>query len=119
MGFACKPIVAKIVHLTLNCSSVLLILTVLSFLPQLRHTINMNNSTVISLCYVVFNLVSATEQCILLAVLIFAMPEGRRPELIIHNPPNTLDYINVTQLIIFAIGWLVLYVARFVICVAG
>ncbi|KAF2826715.1 hypothetical protein CC86DRAFT_405973 [Ophiobolus disseminans] len=85
----------------------LLALSLLSFLPQLRHTIYRKNGTGISICYILFNLFSATEQFSM--AFYFVVEHIGNPTAFCHDPVTTGDWLNFAQTAIVAVLWLVLF----------
>jgi uncharacterized protein with PQ loop repeat len=85
-----------------NINSLLILLTLASFLPQLLLVRARGNSDGISLTYVLINLIVATEQLGLYIQLIAFSYHGTFPGMI-NNPPKLADWLNLAQ---FAIVWL-------------
>ncbi|KAH8709945.1 hypothetical protein GQ44DRAFT_742971 [Phaeosphaeriaceae sp. PMI808] len=81
----------------------LLILSVLSFIPQFRHTIHTRNSTGISIGYALLNLISATEQ---FSLTFFLLVNSNDSYFFIHDPINAGDWLNFAQLTVVALLWL-------------
>jgi uncharacterized protein with PQ loop repeat len=90
----------------LTSSRLLLIASVLSFLPQLNRIISRRNSTGISMCYVLFNLISVTEQFAMTFVLVVNHFEN--PDIFVHSPENAGDWINMVQMSVVLVLWLIL-----------
>lgn len=86
----------------------LLVLSFLSFLPQLRHTIAKRSSTGISLCYLLFNLFSVTEQFSL--AFFFVVDHVGNPTVFCHDPVTVGDWLNLVQTGVVGGVWLGLYV---------
>lgn len=83
-----------------NCpNSVLVVLTVLSFLPQIRQIVVQKRSTGISLYNVVFSFVNATKLLALFSWVFLVFPEdsGRA----VHSPRSLGDWLNASQLLWF------------------
>lgn len=79
--------------------SILLLLSFVSFLPQLWLLYKRKDSAGLSFFYVFVNLVVATE-CFLRS---FGFDfTGQNPGLFVHTPPNVGDSINLAQ---FAVVW--------------
>lgn len=87
-------------HPVSSATSVLSILSVLSFTPQLRRIFTSKDSTGISHYYVLFNLVSATEQFMFGLIYIV---ESNQPGNFIDEPRSLGDWLNLVQ---FAVVWL-------------
>lgn len=87
----------------LNPSSILSVFSLVSFLPELRDIWVRKDSTGISLYYVLFNLISATEQFTLGFFLLFTNDS----DVFIHDPINTGDWLNLAQL---TVAWLMFLV---------
>ncbi|KAF7587810.1 hypothetical protein BBP40_006691 [Aspergillus hancockii] len=85
-------------------SITLLILTFVSFVPQLRRVHQRKNSSGISLRYLLCNLISATEQLGL--GLFCVVVQGERLEFFIHNPRDAGDWVNLAQ---FTVVWVLAY----------
>jgi uncharacterized protein with PQ loop repeat len=86
--------------------SILLILSVLSFVPQLHRTISQKNSSGISVYYVLFTLISTTEQFAL--AFFYTVNHIEEPDMFVHLPVNTGDWLNLAQTAIVALIWLIL-----------
>jgi uncharacterized protein with PQ loop repeat len=76
-----------------NPASALSILTILSFLPQLRRLWSTKNTSSISIYYVLFNLIVATNQFTIIFALLFTYPGGLGR--FIHRPITTGDWLNL------------------------
>jgi hypothetical protein len=63
-------------------------------------------SSGISTYYVLFNLISATEQFAL--AFYYVVNHFERPEFFVHSPVNAGDWINLVQTAVVAVLWLVL-----------
>jgi uncharacterized protein with PQ loop repeat len=84
----------------------LLIMSLLSFIPQLHRTVSRRNSSGISVYYVLFNLISATEQFAL--VFFFVVNYIDDPDMFVQKPVNTGDWLNLAQTAAVLLLWLVL-----------
>lgn len=84
--------------------SVLLVLTGLSFLPQLRLLWLRRDSSGISPYYVLFNLISATEQFTFAFFFVVNNSEGS--DAFVNRPPNSGDWLNLIQLALVWVLWL-------------
>lgn len=96
--------------LTYVLISVLLALSLLSFLPQLREFWLRRNASGISPYYVLFHLIGATE---LFAVAFFyiinsAAQSPPASDVFAHKPPRLGDYLNLVQLALVWMLWLVM-----------
>lgn len=78
---------------------ILIVLTILSFLPELRRIITRKSSTDVSLYYVAFSCINATK---LPAFLSWCFIFSDQPVHIIRKPYTLGDWLNISQL---AIGW--------------
>ncbi|GKZ85693.1 hypothetical protein AnigIFM56816_011664 [Aspergillus niger] len=74
----------------------LLGLSIISFLPQLQLLWTTKNSSGLSLRYLLFNLICATEQ-FLLAFLYNNNPEAE-PNMFVENPGSLGDWLNLIQI---------------------
>jgi hypothetical protein len=83
-------------------------LSFVSFLPQLRLLYARKDSVGLSLFYLLFNLIVATELFTLsfLLVVNYAREEGGGADLFVHNPPDTGDRINLAQFTLVWVLWL-------------
>ncbi|CAM1501515.1 Fc.00g034990.m01.CDS01 [Cosmosporella sp. VM-42] len=90
---------------------ILLVLSFLSYLPQLRRILAKRDSSNISLYYILFNLIVATEQFTLGYVYIVSHHHDLR--VFVCTPRNVGDWLNLTQL---TIVWL-MSLALFAICI--
>lgn len=97
-GCECKMIISYyLCEATTNgITSILCFLTFLSFLPQLRRILAKKDSTGISLYYLLYNLISATEQFTL--GFYFVISDSLSREVFVHYPVNTGDWLNMAQL---------------------
>ncbi|KAF1841897.1 uncharacterized protein K460DRAFT_358591 [Cucurbitaria berberidis CBS 394.84] len=86
---------------------ILLLSSVLSFAPQLRRTISRKTSSGISTFYLLFNLISTTEQFAL--AFFFIVDNFEQPDVFVHRPINAGDWINLAQTTVVAILWLTLF----------
>lgn len=77
-------------------NSLLLGLSIISFLPQLQLLWTTKNSSGLSLCYLLFNLICATEQ-FLLAFLYNNNPEAE-PNMFVESPGSLGDWLNLIQI---------------------
>jgi uncharacterized protein with PQ loop repeat len=82
------------------------VLSVLSFVPQFRRTIARKRSSGISTYYVLFNLISATEQFVL--AFFYVVNDFDRSDFFVHRSVNAGDWINLVQTAVVAVLWLVL-----------
>jgi uncharacterized protein with PQ loop repeat len=82
----------------------LLIASAISFIPQLHRTISKRESTGISTFYLLFNLISATEQFALAFFFIVNYTEDS--DFFVHHPKNAGDWINLVQMSVVAVLWL-------------
>jgi hypothetical protein len=86
----------------------LIILSFISFLPQLRLLVQRRTSSGISLYYVLFNLISATEQFTI--SFLFTVTQSEESDVFVETPPNTGDWLNLVQFTVVWILWLAMYV---------
>ncbi|KAK4170666.1 hypothetical protein QBC36DRAFT_341471 [Triangularia setosa] len=91
---------------------VLLLLSFVSFLPQLQLLYVHKDSAGLSLFYVLFNLIVATELFTLsfLFVVNYAR-EFDKPNMFVHAPLNAGDRINLAQFTLVWVLWLVIFIA--------
>ncbi|KAK0761854.1 hypothetical protein N5P37_004653 [Trichoderma harzianum] len=88
----------------------LLVLSLISFLPQLREFWLRRNACGISPYYVLFQLIGATE---LFALAFYYVvnsvqtPPG--PDFFTHNPPQLGDYLNLAQMALVWVLWLIVF----------
>ena len=92
---------ASISDSPLTSNSIVLILSVISFIPQYRHILSRGDCNGISLYYILFNLISATEQFTF--GLHFVVDNMEVMDSIIGTPPTTGDWLNFAQ---FTVVWL-------------
>jgi hypothetical protein len=85
----------------LTSSSILLFLSLGSFIPQYRRIVLKGNGNGISLYYILFNLVSATEQFTL--GLHIVVDNRMVFDSVISTPPTAGDWLNFAQ---FTVVWL-------------
>lgn len=92
--------------------SALLLLSFVSFLPQLWLLYMRKDSAGLSLYYLLFNLIVATELFTLsfLFVVNYAREEKGKPNMFVHDPPDVGDTINLVQFSLVWVLWLVMYV---------
>ncbi|KAI9733211.1 MAG: hypothetical protein M1818_007329 [Claussenomyces sp. TS43310] len=88
---------------------ILCILSFASFFPQLHRIWTRKDSAGISPYYVLFNLVSATEQFTL--GFFYLVNYFEDSDFFIHNPRTTGDWLNLAQLLVIWIMSLTLFVA--------
>lgn len=103
MRYFSKPHVPgnKLATLTRRTSrfSVFLLLTFASFLPQLQRLWSRRDSSGVSLYYVLFNLLVATE---LLTIDLTLLTGVEDSDVFVHQPASLGDWLNLAQ---FAIVW--------------
>ncbi|KAB8238197.1 uncharacterized protein BDW43DRAFT_321250 [Aspergillus alliaceus] len=87
------------IELISNCSSLLLILSIFSFGPQLRCLRQNGDLMGISLAYLLCNVINATEQFTISMSYLFIAGDS---DFFIYNPPNAGDWLNFLQL---AVTW--------------
>ncbi|KAH6842748.1 hypothetical protein B0I37DRAFT_382728 [Chaetomium sp. MPI-CAGE-AT-0009] len=91
---------------------VLLLLSFVSFLPQLRLLYLRKDSSGISLFYVLFNLIVATELfTISFYCLVNYSTEEQLPQAFVRDPPDIGDFINLAQFSLVWVLWLVIFIA--------
>ncbi|PYI34930.1 hypothetical protein BP00DRAFT_363570 [Aspergillus indologenus CBS 114.80] len=91
---------------------ILIILTILSFAPQLYSLWTKKNSTGISLGYVLANLLVVTEDLTKEVYLTLNVPEAAAG-IFTHDPLNTGDWLNFVQVLV---TW-ALFLTLFILCV--
>ncbi|KAL2834400.1 hypothetical protein BDW59DRAFT_156332 [Aspergillus cavernicola] len=74
----------------------LLVLSALSFLPQLQRIWSQKTSAGISISYVLLNLIVATEQFTIIFLLMISAPEATSN--FTHDPLSTGDWLNFAQI---------------------
>ncbi|KAL4732801.1 hypothetical protein BDV11DRAFT_201336 [Aspergillus similis] len=77
---------------------VLAIFVTISFLPQLHNIFTSRDSSGISPYYVLINLLLATHYFTIYFALCVNDPSGGG--VIVHSPPNTADVVNLTDLFV-------------------
>jgi uncharacterized protein with PQ loop repeat len=90
---------------------VLLLLSFISFLPQLRLLWVRKDSSGLSLFYTLWNLIVATELFTLSFLLVVNYAgEGPldKPNLFVHRPPDVGDRINLAQFTLVWALWVVM-----------
>jgi hypothetical protein len=95
-------------------TSILIHLSLTSFLPQLCHLRYRNDSTDISLIYILLNLIVATEELTLGYHFIVADYKTPYGDGITHDPPTLEDWLNVDQFLVVWLGHLILSVGRYI-----
>jgi hypothetical protein len=92
--------------------SLLLLLSFASFLAQPQLLWVRGDSSGISLYYVLFNLIVASE---LFTVSFFHVVNNRveRSQFFVHQPPTVGDRLNLAQFAVVWVLWLLLYVGTF------
>lgn len=86
----------------------LLLLSVLSFVPQFKQIMSKKTSSDISTCYVLFNLISTTEQFSLAFHMAVYVPEEPSGDELVHLPVNAGEWISLAQMTVIAFLWLIL-----------
>lgn len=76
------------------CFSVLLVLSFASFLPQLQLLWLRRDSSGISLYYVLFNLIVATELFTIDLAMLTSVDGG---DIFVHSPATAGDWLNLAQ----------------------
>jgi PQ loop repeat. len=90
----------------LTGSSILLVLSFVSFLPQLRRIWHQRHFKGISLHYVFYNLLLTTEQFTLLFFFMFNFSDASH--LFGTDPKSPGNWINLCQLGVVWVMWLIL-----------
>jgi uncharacterized protein with PQ loop repeat len=85
-------------------------LSFVSFLPQLRLLYTRKDSAGLSLFYLLFNLIVATELFTFSFLLVVnsGMEEKGKPDMFVHNPLDAGDSINLAQFALVWVLWLVM-----------
>jgi hypothetical protein len=83
--------------------SLLLVLTLLSFAPQLQRLRTRQTSSGISTRYTLLQLIYATEQ---FAIALFVALHAHKMQYIAHTPRTAGDAINLAQTTVLALAWL-------------
>lgn len=76
----------------------MLLLSAVSFAPQLGRLYSRGDSSGISRYYVLFNLISATEQLTLALALVVNTDDGGGSDFFLHRPLTLGDRLNIAQL---------------------
>ncbi|KAL2820072.1 hypothetical protein BJX63DRAFT_337304 [Aspergillus granulosus] len=92
-------------------------LTVLSFLPQLRRLWLTKNSAGISIYYVLFNVIVATNQFTIIFALLFTYPGGLGR--FTHRPITTGDWLNFLHVSVTLLVFLAFFALTIVYRPAG
>ncbi|KAL3428553.1 hypothetical protein BDV09DRAFT_201515 [Aspergillus tetrazonus] len=91
-------------------STIILLVTFISFVPQIHLLWTRKDASGISLAYVLLNLIAASEQFALsFGFLVLAKPED---EVFVHNPITVGDWLNLVQTTLL---W-VLFIIYFMLC---
>ncbi|KAH6847196.1 hypothetical protein B0I37DRAFT_374459 [Chaetomium sp. MPI-CAGE-AT-0009] len=91
---------------------VLLLLSFVSFLPQLRLHYLRKDSSGISLFYILFNLIVATELFTFsFFYLVSHSFEEHLAQVFVRDPPDIGDFINLAQFALVWVLWLVSFIA--------
>lgn len=90
-----------------DLSSVLIVLTAFSFLPQLYNLWSKKDGTGISIAYVLINLLVATEQLTLETYVTVNVPESAKG-IFTHDPLSTGDWLNLVQTLVNLVMFTVL-----------
>ncbi|KAL3427580.1 ATP synthase F0 [Phlyctema vagabunda] len=88
-------------------ATVLIVLSLISFLPQIQRIVRKKSSVDISLTYILLNTISATEQFTLGFYLIAI--HGHDADFFVGDPRNLGDWLNLTQLVVVWLASLVLF----------
>lgn len=86
---------------------ILLVLSFASFLPQLQLVWLRRDSSGISLYYVLFNLVVATE---LFTIDLAILTSAEGGDIFVHSPATTGDWLNLAQFGTVWAMWILVYV---------
>ncbi|PTB49394.1 hypothetical protein M431DRAFT_534799 [Trichoderma harzianum CBS 226.95] len=90
----------------------LLVLSLISFLPQLREFWLRRNACGISPYYVLFQLIGATELFALaFYYVVNSVQTSPGPDFFTHNPPQLGDYLNLAQMALVWVLWLIVFAA--------
>ncbi|KAG6356305.1 hypothetical protein INS49_015692 [Diaporthe citri] len=87
---------------------VLLVLSFASFLPQLQLLWLRRDSSGLSLCYVLFNLVVATELFTIDLAILVSVDGG---DIFVHAPATTGDWLNLAQFGTVWVMWIMVLIA--------
>lgn len=106
IGSGCMfPLLARSVRP--NHLSILLVLTFASFLPQIRRIWVRRDASGISLRYVLFNLIAASEQFAVNFVYAYLYTPGYGEEPFVHDPMTDGDWLNLAQTTLFMLLFVV------------
>ncbi|ERF73258.1 hypothetical protein EPUS_03090 [Endocarpon pusillum Z07020] len=95
---------------TILIGAILLFLSLVSFIPQYHHILWRRDCSGISLSYVLFNLIAATEQCAL--GLHYIVDNVEVSDTIVGSTPTVGDWLNLWQL---GVVW-ICHSALFILC---
>ena len=84
--------------LTISPPRILLIISFVSFLPQLHLLWARKDASGISLYYVLYNLISATEQLTIAFTIMVNMTDGA--DAFVHKPRSAGDWLNLSHMIV-------------------
>ncbi|KAL2136163.1 hypothetical protein VTI74DRAFT_5216 [Chaetomium olivicolor] len=87
---------------------ILLVASILSFIPQLRLLLVRRDSSGISLYYVLLNLLVSTELFTLAAFFVVTLADVGS-DVFVNEPPDTSDWINLAQLTVICVLWLLTF----------
>ncbi|KAJ6142728.1 hypothetical protein N7471_002181, partial [Penicillium samsonianum] len=107
-----------------NLNRILLILTVVSFIPQILRIWTKKNIKGISSFYILFNLISATEQLTIYIYLLFNEYDPKGGTIFLHTPPSAGDWFSlchcaIVSILSFALFVLVLYYSEYRFCLSA
>ncbi|KAK4100662.1 hypothetical protein N658DRAFT_507665 [Parathielavia hyrcaniae] len=89
---------------------VLLLLSLVSFLPQLQRLYLLKHTSGLSLFYVLYHLVVATELFTVSFVFVVNYAaERHKPDIFVHDPLNASDKINLAQFTLVWVLWLMIF----------
>ncbi|KAI1944369.1 hypothetical protein LOZ12_004242 [Ophidiomyces ophidiicola] len=95
----------------LTFSSALLILSLVSFVPQYRRILSRGDSSGISIQYILFNAIVATEQFAF--GLHFIVDNAEIGDTIVASPPTAGDWLNFLQFTVVCVCYLGLFILCF------
>lgn len=90
-------------------NSILLVLAIISFLPQFLRIQTKHSITGISSFYILCNLISATEQFTFYYYMLFNEYDPEGGTVFLHDPPSAGDWFSLCQTAIVSLIFLGLY----------
>lgn len=107
---SCLPLNFRFTNLSLR-TRILLVVSILSFIPQLRLLLVRRDSSGLSLYYVFLNLLVSIELVTVAAFFVVTLADVGS-DTFVNEPPDTGDWINLAQLAVIFLLWLLTYVPK-------